>query len=75
MRSASMKPRGVSFAVEAITSITQSGEVVSQEKADEIFRRLERVVLTQIDEFIPHYLIKLLCSFARAGQGSGELYD
>ena len=75
MRSASMKPRGVSFAVEAITNIVQSGEAVSQEKADEIYTRLERVVLTQIDEFIPHYLIKMLCSFAKAGQGSGELYD
>ena len=70
-----MKPRGVSFAVEAITNIVQSGEVVSQEKADEIYRRLERVVLTQIDDFIPHYLIKILCSFAKAAQGSGELYD
>ena len=70
-----MKPRGVAFAVEAITSITQSSDALSQEKADEIFARLERVVLTQIGEFIPHYLIKLLCSFAKAGQGSGELYD
>ena len=46
MRSASMKPRGVAFAVEAITSVTLSSEVLSQEKADEIFTRLERVVLT-----------------------------
>ena len=36
---------------------------------------MERVVLSRIDEFIPHYLVKVLCSFAQAGYGSGELYD
>ena len=33
------------------------------------------MVLIQVDEFIPHYLIKMLCAFAKAGQGSGEIYD
>ena len=36
---------------------------------------MERIVLSRIDEFIPHYLVKVLCSFAKAGYGSGELYD
>ena len=36
---------------------------------------MERVVLSKIDEFIPHYLVKVLCAFAKAGQGSGELFD
>ena len=36
---------------------------------------MERVVLSRIDEFIPHYLVKILCSFTKAGYGSGELYD
>lgn len=36
---------------------------------------MERVVLSRIDEFIPHYLVKVLCSFAKAGFGSSELYD
>lgn len=37
--------------------------------------RMERVVMAKIDEFIPHYLIKVLTSFASAGYGSGALYD
>ena len=32
-------------------------------------------MLSRIDEFIPHYLVKVLCSFAKAGYGSGELFD
>ena len=36
---------------------------------------MERVVLSRLDEFIPHYLVKVICSFAEAGQGSGELFD
>ena len=80
-----MKPRGISFAIESITNFdkvfrentrSQVGEeLLSQEKKDEIYSRLERVVLTKIDEFIPHYLVKVLASFAEANQGSGELYD
>ena len=31
--------------------------------------------MIQVDEFIPHYLIKMLCAFTKAGQGSGEIYD
>lgn len=45
------------------------------DQREEVFTRMERVVLSRIDEFIPHYLVKLLCSFTKAGQGSGELYD
>lgn len=75
LRSASMKARGVSFAVEAITNFCETDEYLTQEHAEEIFRRIERVVLSRIEEFIPHYLIKVLCSFTKAGQGSGELFD
>ena len=69
-----MKPRGISFAVESITNFNkvftentrgQLGyELFSQEKKDEMYDRLERVVLSKIDDFIPHYLIKILTSYA-----------
>lgn len=39
------------------------------------FSRLEKVVLTKLDEFIPHYLVKILVAYTKAGQGSGELFD
>ena len=32
-------------------------------------------MLSRISEFIPHYLVKVLCSFTQAGQGSGDFYD
>ncbi len=67
IKSASMKPRGVAFAVEAISSIP--------EVSSEVFVRLERVVLSKIKEFIPHYYVKIMQSFTIAGQGSGELYS
>ena len=66
LRSASMKARGVSFAIEAITHFN-SEEFISQEHAEELFQRMERVVLSRLDEFIPHYLVKVICSFAKAG--------
>ena len=69
-----MKPRGVAFAIEAVSSIVDSADI-DQQKREEIYNRLERVVLIQVDEFIPHYLIKMLCAFTKAGQGSGEIYD
>ena len=37
--------------------------------------RMERVVLSRIGEFIPHYLVKVLCAFTEAGHGSGEFFD
>ena len=69
-----MKARGVSFAIEAITHFYDE-EFISQEHSEELYQRMERVVLSRLDEFIPHYLVKVLCSFAQAGQGSSELYD
>lgn len=36
---------------------------------------MERVVLSKIAEFIPHYYVKIMASFIHAGQGSGELYS
>ena len=75
-----MKARGVSFAIEAITNFSRYSnqgeeEFISQEQADQLYSRMERVVLSRLDEFIPHYLVKVICSFAEAGQGSGELFD
>lgn len=75
-----MKARGVSFAVEAITNFVkhqgpESEEFVSSEHAEQLYQRMERVVLSRINEFIPHYLVKVICSFAQAGHGSGELFD
>ncbi|MFN9908386.1 MAG: hypothetical protein ACK56F_20040, partial [bacterium] len=40
-----------------------------------MFARLEKVVLTKMDEFIPHYLVKILVAYTHAGHGSGELFD
>lgn len=73
-----MKARGVSFAVEAITNFINNSddeELVKQEHVEQLYTRMERVVLSKLDEFIPHYSIKVLCSFASVGQGSGELFD
>ena len=66
-KSPSMRARGVAFAIE---SIANTGI-----EDDASYKRLERVVLAKLDEFIPHYTIKVLSSFYKAGQGSGELYD
>lgn len=72
-----MKARGVSFAVEAIAEFVKSDvdEFISPEQEEVLFQRMERVVLSRINEFIPHYLVKVLCSFAQAGHGSGDFYD
>jgi len=62
-----MRPRGIAFAVEAMANLGYADELV--------FRRIERVILAKIDEFIPHYVVKVLQAYYRSGQGSGELYD
>jgi hypothetical protein len=54
-----MKPRGIAFAVEAVCSVP--------DVPIEVFTRLERVVISKIKEFVPHYYVKILASFARAG--------
>lgn len=33
------------------------------------------MVISKLDDFIPHYLVKVLSAYYRAGFGSGELYD
>ena len=43
-RSASMKPRGIAFAIEAVSNIVDNANI-DQQKAEEIFGRLERIVL------------------------------
>lgn len=75
LRSASMKARGVSFAVEAIANFVGQEGFIDDEQAEQLFLRMERVVLSRINEFIPHYLVKVLCAFTEAGYGSGEFYD
>lgn len=55
-----MKARGISFAVEAIANIHKT----IPDGDEEIFKRLERVILVKLDEFIPHYLVKCLTSFS-----------
>jgi hypothetical protein len=65
-----MKARGVAFAIEAIATLA-----LPEEQKTSVFARLEKVVLTKMDEFIPHYLVKILVSYAQAGHGSGELFD
>jgi hypothetical protein len=66
-KSSSMKPRGLAFAVEAISLLPTAG--------DDEFNKLEKVVLSKIKEFIPHYYIKIMLAFSNAGQGSGELFS
>ena len=63
----SMRPRGVAFAVEAMANLHFTDE--------KVFQRIERVILAKLDEFIPHYIVKVLSSYYKLGYGSGELYD
>ena len=32
-------------------------------------------MISKLDDFIPHYLVKVLNSYYKMGYGSGELYD
>ena len=66
-RSASMRPRGVAFAVESFANLQVNNQ--------EIFSRMERVTLAKLDDFNNHYLIKVLRSFYLMGMGSNDLYD
>ena len=65
-----MRARGVAFAAESIASLD-----IDEELAEKTFTKLERVVLSKFDDFIIHYLVKILVAFSKAGQGSGELYS
>ena len=62
-----MKPRGVAFAIESIANMGHRDEAT--------YKRLEKVVLSKLDDFIPHYLVKVLSAYYHLGFGSGELYD
>ena len=66
-KSPSMRPRGVAFAIEAFANLGY--------KDEELFKRMERVTLAKLDEFIPHYTVKVLSAYYSSGFGSGELYD
>ena len=55
-----MKARGVAFAIEAIANVKVHD---SEEQLSQVFTRLEKVVLTKLDEFIPHYLVKILVAY------------
>ena len=67
LKTASMKPRGVAFAIESIANLDY--------KSEETFKKLEKVVISKFDDFIPHYMVKVLASYYKMGYGSGELYD
>ena len=71
VKTASMKPRGVAFAIEAISFIV--GE--QEQESEQVFKKLEKVVLAKIDDFIPHYLVKVLAAYSKMRTGSGEFYD
>ena len=62
-----MRPRGIAFAIEAISNLGHADKAV--------FDRLERVIIAKIDEFNTHYLVKIMNSYEKVGLGSGELYD
>jgi hypothetical protein len=67
LKTASMKPRGVAFAIESIANLDY--------RSEDTFKKLERVVISKFDDFIPHYMVKVLASYYKMGYGSGELYD
>jgi hypothetical protein len=62
-----MKPRGVAFAIESIAAMDYKNE--------DTFKKLEKVALSKLDDFIPHYVGKVLSAYYKMGYGSGELYD
>jgi hypothetical protein len=62
-----MRARGVAFAVEGISNLKLFEKTV--------FDRLEQVVLAKLEEFIPHYQVKVLHAYFSMGYGSGDLYD
>jgi hypothetical protein len=62
-----MKPRGVAFAIESISNLDYRNE--------DTFKKLEKVVISKFDDFIPHYMVKVLAAYYKMGYGSGELYD
>lgn len=62
-----MKPRGVAFAIESIANLDYKNE--------DTYKKMEKVVISKLDDFIPHYLVKVLNSYYKVGFGSGELYD
>lgn len=62
-----MKPRGVAFAIESIANLDYKNE--------DTFKKLEKVVVSKLEDFIPHYMVKVLGSYYKMGYGSGELYD
>jgi hypothetical protein len=65
----SMKPRGVAFAIESMANLPK--EIITEE----MFKRMEKVVISKFEDFIPHYMVKTLHSYYKVGYGSGELYD
>jgi hypothetical protein len=47
-----MKPRGIAFAVESFCNLKC--------KDEELFKRMERVILAKLDDFNIHYSVKVL---------------
>mmetsp|Transcript_17974 Transcript_17974/g.30585 ORF Transcript_17974/g.30585 Transcript_17974/m.30585 type:complete len:325 (-) Transcript_17974:938-1912(-) len=62
-----MRARGIAFAVEAIANL----KIYDQQ----MFQRFETVILAKLDDFIPHYVVKILHSYFKTGYGSGDFYD
>ncbi|MFN9899490.1 MAG: hypothetical protein ACK55Z_12000, partial [bacterium] len=65
-KSSSMRARGIAFAVEAISNLNHNDK--------EIFERIECVILAKIDDFIPHYIVKVMAAYFKMGFGSSDLY-
>jgi hypothetical protein len=59
IKSASMKPRGVAFALESITNL--------QYFNPDLYKWFEKVIHSKMDDFISHYNVKILNSFSIAG--------
>jgi len=67
VKSASMKARGVAFAVEAISNLGITNP--------EVFERFERVILAKLSEFNSHYTAKVLSIYMKQRLGSAQLFD
>ena len=44
-------------------------------KDSNLYKRMERVTLAKLDDFNPHYTVKVLQAFYKMGEGSNEFYD
>ena len=62
-----LKPRDLAFTIEAVSHLP--------DVSDHLYTKFEKAALLRMQEFLPHYMIKIMVSLNRAQQGSGELFS